>query len=266
MKQSGTVHLFALACLAAISEAQDEIPNRYIQVDHEEFEILSGVYIALTIATGFEKSGEELSLFIDVILDLEDENGLLTASNDPSYITREVFFQSMDNFEHPDWYATEVQKVQGGSGITYTGYQSTTSRYDLTDSADLTDIDIIQSYDPGSDVIYNTGGSLSDDHWQLSDAGTEVPSSTSSSCRLKKIITDDVSGYWKDHRKDSVSYGIVVSNSNSGQEYLNSNRQTEFIYEEDPVMVPEPMKEHALDNVLVSSIYTISLISAAFLL
>ena len=183
--------------------------------------MLTTVGISLSISTGFEwtNSSANLDLYMDVELILVDPDGLLTHSNDPSYVRREVFIQGLDFSSGA--YETVVQTVQGGTGITFTSYESTVSRATESESSGLTGIQFVQSYDASTNDVLDLSGSATADQWQLIEDGTVVPSSSLSACRVKKTVTTGASAYWKARRKDSVAYGIVVANTNSGQEYVN---------------------------------------------
>ena len=85
----------------------------------------------------------------------------------------------------------------------------------------MTGIQFVQSYDASTNDVLDISGTASADQWQLVEDGTEVPSTTQSACRFRKTLTTGASAYWKARRKDSVAYGIIVKNANSGQEYVN---------------------------------------------
>ena len=212
------------AIIAVLTHAQwshADVPAKRDQVANAQYTMLTNVSISLNIATGFERTNgsANLDLYMDVELILVDPNGLLTNSNDPSYVSREVFIQSLDFSSGA--YETIVQTVQGGTGITFTSYESTVSRAAESESSGLTGIQFVQSYDASTNDVLDISGSASADQWQLVEDGTEVPSSSLSACRVKKTLTTDATAYWKARRKDSVAYGIIVKNANSGQEYVN---------------------------------------------
>ena len=78
----------------------------------------------LGISSGYNWSDTTtLELYIDLDINLSDPGTLLTSSNDPSYITREVFIQEKTANAASSTYETFITKVQG-AGLTITNYAS----------------------------------------------------------------------------------------------------------------------------------------------
>ena len=137
--------------------------------------MLNNVFTVLNIYTGYQFSNgnADLDLYIDVNLSLLDTNGLLTASDDPSYISREVFFQFMESYDGST-YETVLETIEGGTGVTYINYDSTTSRVDYTNSSSLDGLQFVQSYDATTDASTLVSGTAGADKWQVIQDGTEV--------------------------------------------------------------------------------------------
>ena len=71
---------------------------------------------------------------MDIVCTISDPNGILTASNDPTYINREVWIQSLD----ADAGAYETVKATAiGAGMLVNNYESTVSAYAETDTSTL---------------------------------------------------------------------------------------------------------------------------------
>ena len=179
----------APALITVLSHGQwshPDVPARREQVSNAQYTMLQGVSTSLSIATGYQwsNSNSNLDLYIDVELALVDPNGLLTSSNDPSYVSREVFIQSLDY--STGTYETIIETVQGGTGITFTSYLSTVSRASQTDSTGLDGIQFVQSYDTSTNQVLATSGTAQASQWQVQQEGTEVPSTSLSACRIRK--------------------------------------------------------------------------------
>ena len=109
------------------------------------------VTLDLSIKSGFEWSTakDQLELFIDVIMTIKDPQFLLTSSNDPSYINREVWVQS--TIVDPSTAAYETVKATVvGAGITLSNYESFTSRIEESSSDSLNGLQFVQTYDVSS--------------------------------------------------------------------------------------------------------------------
>ena len=153
------------------------------------------VLVALDVLlnTGFEiydfNGGAALDLYIDVELTIQDPTFSLTNSNDPSYISREIYIQEETMDENTLAYETIVETVVGG-GLTFKNYESAISRYESEDSSQLKGLELFQIYDiygsNNEQTILNAVGTQEVGKWSLQLEGTELYDLNTSACRIKK--------------------------------------------------------------------------------